>query len=137
MEANTFSYSIYKNEYESTMIEFFKQTFEVEDETEQIVTFTNLSQADCMNMAACMFKTVKNCKAIFPNVKTIEEEVAAAFDQMKELKSQMCDALLKVMNSAAFKAGGIKNADTNSKTFDRYEKVFYIANEMMRICSKY
>lgn len=134
--ANNFSYGVYKNEFNATMVEFFKQTFDVESETEKVLTLTNMSEDDCKNIAACMFKSVEECKAIFP-VKTIEEEVNEAFGEVKCIKSQMCDIMLKVMNSPAYKAGGIKNADYNSEVFSKYEKMFYLANEMMRICDKF
>lgn len=134
--ANNFSYGVYKNEFNEQMVEFFKQTFDVESETEKILTLTNMSEDDCKNVAACMFKSVEECKAIF-DVYTIEEEVDRAFNQLKSLKSRMCDIMLTVMNTPAYKAGGIKNADYNSEVFSKYEKMFYLANEMMRICDKH
>lgn len=129
---NNFSYGVYKNEFNATMVEFFKQTFEVESETEKILTLTNMSEDDCKNIAACMFKSVEECKAIFP-VKTIDEEVNEALATMKELKSQMCSNLLNMMQSAAFKAGETMNEESSHK----YEQMFYIANEMIRICGKF
>lgn len=132
----TYSYAIYKNEFNATMIEYFKKNFEVESETEKILYVTNVTEQDCKNIAACMFASVEDCKSIFP-VKTIEDEMDEAFEAFKELKSQMCDILLKVMNTPAFKAGGIKNAENESDVFSKYEKMYYIANEMIRIANKH
>lgn len=101
---NTFSLTIYRNEYNAAFVIFLARKYNSE-RTERTVTLYGLTEEECDLIMSLMYKEAEDCALAYPEFNTITEEVDALYSDISKEARNMIDRVLAFYNSPAMKAG--------------------------------
>ncbi len=93
----TMTLNIYKDEYKATHLDYLRNAFTVESETEKVVTISG-DQAELEKAMMGMFNNDEQFKSLFPGFLTEKERIENTKNEMKHLADEMRDTLLRIIN---------------------------------------
>ena len=93
----TMTLNIYKDEYKATHLDYLRNAFTVESETEKVVTISG-DQAELEKAMMGMFNNDEQFKSLFPGFLTEKERILNTRREMKHIADEMRDTLLRIIN---------------------------------------
>ena len=94
----TMTLNIYKDEYKATHLDYLRNAFTVESETEKVVTISG-DQAELEKAMMGMFNNDEQFKSLFPGFLTEKERILNTRREMKHIADEMRDTLLRIINN--------------------------------------
>ena len=88
---------VYKDEYSSSQIEYFRNAFHVVEETHKVLTISG-EESDLDKVMSCMHTGEAEFKAVFPDFLTTEDRRHNTMDLAKKCHNEMQDTLLKMIH---------------------------------------
>lgn len=96
------SHRIYKNEYQKSFIMFLAGAFKSE-ETEKVLTVYGITDEVAESIMSLMYKSESECKELFPQFHTIEDERKAYQYAVRKALNEIRDATCQLFSSDAYK----------------------------------
>lgn len=94
---------LYKDEYNQSFLEFLKVKYEC-CENQKTISFVCTTD-ECLKISSLMYKDEKECKEVFPEFLTYDDEIAKLQSTLDDIYSSARDSILKFIDSPAFKGG--------------------------------
>lgn len=94
----TMTLNIYKDEYKASHLDYLRNAFTVESETEKVVTISG-DQAELEKAMMGMFNNDEQFKSLFPGFLTEKERILNTRREMKHIADEMRDTLLRIINN--------------------------------------
>ena len=95
------SHRIFKNEYQKSFIMFLAGVFKSE-ETETILTVYGITEDVAESIMSLMYKRESECKEVFPQFHTIEDERKPYQDAVRKALNEIRDATSHLFSSDAY-----------------------------------
>ena len=88
---------VYKDEYTSSQIKYFRNAFYIVDESTKVLTISG-EESDLDKVMSCMHTGEAEFKAVFPDFLTTEDRARNTMDLAKKCHDEMQDTLLKMID---------------------------------------
>lgn len=91
------THRVYKDEYSDAQIKYFRNAFDVVDESPRVLTISG-EESDLDKVMSCMHTGEDEFKAVFPDFLTTEDRKNNTMDLAKSCFAVMQDTLLKMID---------------------------------------